>query len=466
MVTTRFRLSLMILLVLGVGLACDLGGMAAGPPPAGAGEQAVLQTMVAVTLTAVAGEQASAAAPAGTPQPEEPFTPPRALQAAYLKDGNVYVWTEGEGSLGLTGAHDAVSLAISEDGQRIAYLRQDPAQPYSNELWVVNTSGPTEARLLVGARELSDLKANSPFPEANGLGIRHFTWRPRTHQLAYGAQPVVEGIGFDPAWDLRLVHADTLEKRVLFDFEQGGAFYYSPDGRRLALVHPGQIDLCNADGSDLRREALTYQRVITYSEYSFRPFPAWAQDSRSLRVAIPPQDPLGADNQLTGLWMVPVDGSPAVQLAEIAAAPFDWMENAFSPGLDRIAFVRTVGAPEENLRELYLARMDGSGDTVFAAGESLTFLHWTPDGERFVYQVNGGESRGLYLGSAAGGSTVITSAPETVQQMRWVDSSRFIYLQKKQNSAGWELRISDVDGTGHAYIDSLPDGSMDFDFTK
>ena len=229
-------------------------------------DQNALETIVATTLTAVVGD-----APATLPATETPVIPtfiaPRALQVAYIKDGNVYIWTEGESSIGLTSTGDAVDVRISDDGQVIAYVRRNPANDFAFELWAVDTNGPTNARVLVSQAEFEALKTASSHPDARGLRPDFFEFQPRTHQLAYSTVPMFEGPGYAPGGDLRLVDTDTLEKNIIFDFNEGGLFYFSPDGTQVALSNPDHISLANEDGSSLRSNVLTFPLVGTYSEY-------------------------------------------------------------------------------------------------------------------------------------------------------------------------------------------------------
>ena len=425
--------------------------------------QNALETIVATTLTAVAGE-----APVPPPEivtPDVPtFTPPHALQVAYVKDGNVYIWTEGESSVGLTNTQDALGVSISVDGQVIAYTRRNPNNDFAYELWAVNTSGPTNARVLVSNAEFEALKAASPFPDARGLRPDFFKFQPGTHQLAYSTVPMFEGPGYAPGEDLRLVNTDTLEKNTVFNFNEGGIFYFSPDGTQMVLSNPDHISLANADGSDLRSKVLTFPLVGTYSEYQYHPRPHWSSDSSFLRVAIPPEDTLAQPTPPTILWHIPTDGSPATQLGSIPAVPFAWPDTAFSPNLDKVGYAKSVGEPDQNQRELHIANADGSGDSVVATGEGVEFWQWMPDGERFLYVIHAGAEQGAYLGQLSGESTLIASIPTTLNQIRWVDNSRFLYFQPNGNA--WELRISDVDGQNHAFIDTVPDSVGSFDFTQ
>ncbi len=442
-----------------------------------------LATMVAATVQAALGaptlEVVPTIAPEGdnAPAPAAPaevlpaaVAPSPAAQAAltvaYLKDGDVHVWVEGGSSMALTNVDDVVKVSISSDGQVIAYVRDTPFNPYTTELWAVNTSIPTNERLLVSYPEMDALKATSQFPDANGLDFDQLAWRPGTHDLYYSTVPRFEGPGYAPMYDMRVVNADTLEKSTLFDFGQAGAFTFSPNGAQIVLSTPDHISLVNADGSNLRANVLTYPLVGTYSEYQYHPFPIWAADSLSLRVAIPPEDTLAEPTPPTSLWYIPVDGTSATQLGSMNSIPFDWPNNAFSPDMSYIAYVKSVGEPTANQRELHIAYADGSGDIVFATGTSLQFRGWTPDATRFVYASNSVEDSGLYLGSIGGGVFTISSVHQTMRQVEWVDNDRIIFIYENPTTNASELRISHQGGTNHAFIDTLTDSFPSYDFTQ
>ena len=449
-------------------------------------EQVVLATMVAETVQAALDESpaeisATQAAPtdnnapapvaptaeAAPPTAVPPPVSPAALTVAYVKDGNIYVWTEGGSSVGLTGTTDAQKLSISSDGQRITYVRELSAVPPTYELWVVNSDGGLlNPQLLVSQAEMDALKAASQFATADGFDYDQIKFRPGTHELYYSTVPRFMGPGYAPSYDLRMVNADTLAKSTLFDFGQAGAFTFSPDGAQIALSAPDHISLVNTDGSNLRANVLTYPLVGTYSEYQYHPSPIWAVDSLSLRVSIPPEDTLTEPTPPTTLWYIPVDGSAATQLGSIPAIPFDWPDGAFSPDMSYVAYSKSVGEPTENQREIHIAYADGSGDIIFATGTSLQFRGWTPDATRFLYASHSVEDSGLYLGSINGGVFTITSVNQTMRQIEWVDNDRIIFIYDNPTNGASELRISHQGGTNHAFIDTLSDSFPSYDFTQ
>ncbi len=417
------------------------------------------------------GNAPAPAAPTATllPTPTVPPPPPPAagLKVAYLKDGNIYVWTEGGSSTGITGTHDAISVDISDDGQLVAYVRELAGAPFAYELWVVNSDGaPLNPRLLVSHTEMTALKNASQFSGADGFDFDQIEFRPGTHDIYYSTVPRFMGPGYAPSYDLRVVNVDTEAKSVLFDFGQAGAFTFSPDGTQIALSLPEHISLVNADGSNLRSHVLTYPPVITYSEYQYTPSPIWDSSSASLRVAIPPADPLAEPKQPTTLWFIPVEGSPSHQIGSMDSISFDWADNSFSPDMSYIAYVKSVGEPTENQRELHIAYADGSGDIVFATGTSLQFRGWTPDSTRFLYASNSVDDTGLYLGSIDGGVFTISSVHQTMRQIAWVDNDRIIFVYENPTTNASELRISHQGGTNHAFIDTLTDSFSSYDFTQ
>jgi hypothetical protein len=107
---------------------------------------------------------------------------------------------------------------------------------------------------------------------------------------------------------------------TLLPHGQGGEFIYSPNGQEIAISTATSISLVHTDGTN-RREVLTYPMVATYSEYSFYAMPIWAADSSSLRVAIPPADPLGEPRQPTTLWTIPSMEISPLKNGSIMAAP-------------------------------------------------------------------------------------------------------------------------------------------------
>jgi Tol biopolymer transport system component len=294
-----------------------------------------------------------------------------------------------------------------------------------------------------------------------GYGIDDYAWRPNTHILAYSTLILHEGPGLGPNHDLYLVDADSLQKTTLFKAGEGGLFYFSPDGSQIALSNPESLSLVNADGTDLRKDVLTFPDVITYSEYAYHPHPNWADDSLSLGVAIPPHDPMADPLPPTALWSVPADGSPPVFLTDVPAMPFAWPNNTFAPDMKHIAYVTQVGDPAGNQRELHLALPDGTNDETYTQGESLEFISWSPNSRFFIYRINGGPDVGVYLGGIDIQPRLVIFDPDVVSDIKWFGSSRLVFPFR--DGTEWLLFIQDPDTGELNRIDILPDSNPSFD---
>ena len=400
------------------------------------------------------------ATPTITPIPTILTTPSVEL-VAYTKYSDVHLWSLAIGSTRLTDMHDVVSVRLSTDGSLVAFKRQDPEETKQQELWVVNSVGVPNPIQLVSSDDLAALIPANPSQNILGYGVYNYEWRPGTHQLAYNTMVLHEGPGFGSNRDLRLVDADTLLKTVIFNKGEGGLFYYSPDGNQIALSKSESISLVKADGSNLRPDLLTYPNVITYSDYEYQPQPIWAQDSSALGVAIPPHDPLGDPAPLTGLWRIPLDGSPAVLLSSVPAIAFAWPDDAFSPDLTLVAYSSDAIGAEPDLRDLHISNPDGTGDGIYASGESLQFISWSPDSQHFLYKIQGSSAEGIYIGGPAGSPIQLIADSHSVGDILWLDGTRIVYLVKKTDQ--WELHLSNLKAEELALIDTIPDTRPHFD---
>ncbi len=90
-----------------------------------------------------------------------PFPAPSSLRVVYIRDGNLWSWTEESGSVQLTGTGDISTARLSEDGQLLAFMR-------GREVWTVRMDG-TDARLLA---TLDDGSASLRFaPTGSSLAV-------------------------------------------------------------------------------------------------------------------------------------------------------------------------------------------------------------------------------------------------------------------------------------------------------
>jgi hypothetical protein len=380
----------------------------------------------------------STPAPTATPSPTAP-APTResglsalerpVLQIAFVKEGNVWLWSEGQDARALTSVGDVGDVRISDDGQVIAFMR-------GLEMWAVNSDG-SDVRTLVSVEDIDALTE----PGDPDLRLQSFAWVPGKHVVAFNTRVHME-IGLVLRDDLCAVDADTLEKAVLRPRGQGGQFTYSPDGSQVALVRSGTITLIDADGGN-PREAFTYTPPVTRSEFQYYAQPVWAADSRSLRVAIPPADLFAEPSQLTTVWHVYVDGRHARLVASLDAMSFD--QNAFSPDLESIAYLAQPadGSPGSGAGDLLITHLT-EGATGTYHRQAGQFYGWAPDSQHFAFLVRGQYPQ-AWIGAPGYDPVAVHADPAIAAiDVNWVDTDRYLYTTASPESQG--LFLGEIDG--------------------
>ena len=233
------------------------------------------------------------AAEPGVEATEPPAINP--LKVGYVKNENVWLWTEEGGSVPLTTMGDVGGVRLSDDGEWVAFWR-------GLNLWVVNSDG-TDERNLTTQRDFAGIEIGDEMaPYVKSINPSQVAWRPGTHELYFNTAPQVDGPGLFLNDDLWVVDVVSGQLTPLLAPGEGGKFYFSPDGSQLAVVTPGRINLMDPDGSN-RRDGLTHTPVITYSEFAYYALPVWAADSSSFMAAIPPVDILAGDHQPNSIWL-------------------------------------------------------------------------------------------------------------------------------------------------------------------
>ena len=422
------------------------------------GEEAFLETSVAATLTALAPANSTPEAatpeltlPEATSPAAAPTSTPATLPAtvAYAKEGVVYLWTEGA-VRPLTSPGSAVfEVILSDDGRWAAYTRQ--VDDLRQEIWAVRTDG-MDGNILMSSADFAAID-----PAALAVLPNQIGWVPGSHILAFNTHQVFEGPGISPYDDLHLINADTFERRTPFLAGEGGDFYFSPDGAQVALSTPTQIDLANLDGSNRRTAALSFDMVLTFSEYMYYPPVYWTADSSAAWVAIPPHDAMAVPAQATTAWKIPADGSAAVKTAEFAVAPIIGFELPVSPDAARLAYLAEIGEQPAPQLELHLLALDGSSDETIHVAPFMDFLSWSPDGQH--YAVNVGTEQALYLGTVGGDFAPAPGAPAGVSSLDWLDNERFAYVQAGDSGASL---LSGSLSIVPEVIDSLSEGFISY----
>jgi hypothetical protein len=234
----------------------------------------------------------------------------------------------------------------------------------------------------------------------------------------------------------------------------GGDFHFSPDGSRIIIVRPENIDLINSDGSGHIVDLLPYLPVTTYAEFRYYAQPVWALDSSAFGVAISSPEPLGEDIFGT-VWTVPAAGGPVNEMGAIAGDFYFtqvFTAASISPNLNRVAFIRE----SDGQRGLYLANLDGSDEILVDTGV-ISWQGWSPDGAHFAYSQT--QPTNIVIATSAG----VTSIEVPAIDLRWISGEEFAFMWGTRGD--WTLKIGTLDG----FINILanPDGDfVSYDFIE
>jgi len=454
----KFNLIPILLLILGLGLACNFPGAVATPVIEDQPSQEPIATseILAAELPTVPGplEPTLEDQSEATSSPEVVPLSLSGLKVVYIKDGDLWLWNSGT-SVQLTATGNNYNPRISADGQVIAFLR--PVDDFHLELWAINADGSNERRL-VSVSDLDTIGAGVRDPNSVAINPYHYQWIPGSHKLAFNTHQVFEGPGLVLLEDLNVVDSDTLDLTHLLLHGWGGEFIYSPDGSKIAISTPTEIKLLDANGNNYR-QVLAYDPVITYSEYRFYAQPIWSEDGTYLRVAIPPADPLALPQRSTRLWTIKVNETQATQDGEVYAVPFFEQAATYSPDLARLIYLRETGQPSENLRELVIATFDGKGEWVYQKTALLRFESWSLDSNHFSFTI--GEDQQGWLGGLETPATMLNDDPYGIQDIRWINSDLFLFL--RQGSGYFDLLVSAPDSKPEL-LDSVIGGRPVYDF--
>jgi hypothetical protein len=381
--------------------------------------------------------------------PVEHVTPTNTgkLSVAYVSNGHLWLWNEGEGAKRLPTSSSIKQVSISDDGRIIAFTRQ--LDEYHEELWGVNADGDDE-HLLVSAEDLARLDGT---PDALGIIPWGIQWEPGTHHLIFFTYPIFHALWvYEPStpW---MVDADN--GNITAAPYHGGAIVYSPDGNHVAIFDSRQINLSRTDGSDRRERILPSYHGIGLGESFYNPIPAWSEDSSSILVGLPDQTDIFSSNSTVTGWRVPVAGTPEKIGQWKAFAP----SVSFSPDQNFMAY---WPSPEgyANIRELHLSRLglnqtETTPDVIYLRGELIDVLAWSPDSQHFIFQMGdpGQQTQFYFIGDicqrpvkltnlAVGGYFTLNAGGNIVT---WVDAYRYLlWVGIPDDNNQWELHLGEI----------------------
>jgi hypothetical protein len=417
--------SLITLFATGCGVRGDNGAADMG---AAVPATATMLSNSAIATAAPTEPLAATATALPTEQPAEIGleTAAAPLRIVFLKEGNVWLWQLGAEAIALTQAGDAAQPQISDDGTLVAFSR-------NGELWSVAADGSNEQRL-VDSDTLAQLS-----PAGDVATLHRFGWLPTTHRLLFNTQRAGTG-GSRPTDDLHVVDADTLAYQSLLAAGQGGEFYPAPNGQQIALVTPELVSTVNADGSNYQPARVSYEQVLTYSEYLYYPSVSWASDSSAFAVAIPPTDPFAQPAEQTTIWWVPATGEAAQRMLEISSDPFQRVF-AFSPDLRYVAYIEPLAeaalAPALAVTDLQ------SGEVVTRYAGVTTLYGWSPDGGYLAF-LQGSERALAQIAALGQAPQAVPGEAAATLDVHWVAPDQYLYVT--QAPEGWEIWLGTIKG--------------------
>jgi hypothetical protein len=160
-----------------------------------------LATQVAATLTALAPSavettEAPQAPAEDTPQATEAPAAPDELLIVYVDDGNPFITTIGCPPTQLSAAGSTVDVLISDDGQRVVFMRREsaPGQSPPVEIRAVNADGSGE-QTLVTAEQFDALY---PLDGMLHNDLATIAFIPGSHDLLLNTRAIAEGLGLMP----------------------------------------------------------------------------------------------------------------------------------------------------------------------------------------------------------------------------------------------------------------------------
>lgn len=397
-----------------------------------------IATNVAGTLDALGSNLDTPVVEATSPDPEISPTQDSIVESprsiVFTDNQNLWVVELGSAPRQLTLDGEVDRVRISSDGIKIAFTKRSSFEN-SSELYAINSDGSDERPLLTRV----DFNGLYPSPAGTeGFDLGHLSFRPGTHELFFNTLEVFEEIGFRKTDDLFMIDLDTHRLSAILPAGAGGDFVFSPDGNKVAIIRPDSISVVNGDGSDYLPEIFNYAPVITYSEFQYYAQPVWAEDSATIAIALPSEDPL-ANDVFGAVWQIPANGDPPISLGRIAGDFYFtqvFSNSSLSPHLNRVAFVRELDPPNQG--ELYIANIDGSEEMLIETG-AINWVGWAPDGRHFVYSVD--DPTDLIIG-VDGGEPLFTVEG---LDLRWLSGDKYLLLSGSPGD--WRLIEGRIDGS-------------------
>lgn len=331
------------------------------------------------------------------------------------------LWQAGDNDEQLANVDNVVSVKISPNGQRAAFVAE--VSNSANELYVVNLDGTGLASLVSSA----DLP---PTGEGTARLIDSYQWLGDNQTIAFNTLVInLQGPGTGSNEDLWTVAAGS-DPVLRFEPGQGGGAF-DIAGNRVVMSNDTEIIRANLDGSG-REVVHTFPFINTASEYIYYPVPHWTANGNVAYVAIPSPEPFSGDAE-AAVWQIPNNGAAAFVTnltGNILFQPVYWTDNG-----NRLAYVRQVTAPSNPPMQLYIGGGDGFANLNPYGDEAglLTFLDWSGDSNRFLYYEQNGAAT-AYVGTVGEAPVAINTPGNQILTGRWLTNSTYFIVAAAGNN--------------------------------
>jgi len=291
---------------------------------------------------------------------------------------------------------------ISPDGKQAAYVLTTVDQKRNrrdNSIWVVGMDGQSAARRLT----------------AEGFNSTAPRWSPDGSRLAFVSTRSVAGAepAEAPRPQIHILHLNGGEALALTHLKNGaGAFQWSPDGKRLAVLSrtgPSDNVAAAARKSDVRHYShISYKfndtgwfddkrshlwvadaatgaaRQITSGEDWNDTDPQWSPDGTRLAFVSDRTGKEYDDGHNKDIWAIPAEGGDLIKISD---HDFDDTQPRWSPDGKLIAFAGQT--QRRQFPKLYIAPAAGGGKSSQAADDLdliPTGLHWGPGARQLRFE--------------------------------------------------------------------------------
>lgn len=369
--------------------------------------------------------------------PAEPLSLPVATRSnpysvAYLRDRNVWIWTELNGETQqLTSSGDVVNVQFSPDGLALAFERVT-AETGSSSLWVISTTGENERELLsseqllamayedpaVSRRWADAPEGDESIGQIPSAGFNYWQWMPNSTQIMFSVDPGSHGMvaADDIKYsEVRLLEISSGATSFILPYGQGGLISFAPT-QDMMLVHIPTIHrLVQFDGQ-MAAEYTQLPEPVYMGDGAYFGQPYWSQDGQNFLRFF--------EDTVTGrpqVWVFHRDGSPT-DLITLSTPIYNFY--GATPDLSQMAYVKQI----DQVQTLYVADVANSWSVPYAntAGQFGDFA-WLPNGPQFVYSVGENQQSSLWLGQLCQAPQVIPSLPAGIyENLQILDNNRFM----------------------------------------